>query len=534
MTHLKRLISTLAALAIASTCCVCLPGCGERIAATWSDGKVKEPDITEDALNTCAYYGYTDDPTSWRDFITGREYDDSEDGDETVYYTYDESTGEYTPIHGHDIDTDDEDSDTIYRLTDAGKYKVVKDYETPSDDEIAAQDDDIYYLKIDEDADDELDNFTVVHGYNLEEGDEVYDLVDGEFTKMEYVTPEPEEEEDADEEDADEESTEEDAYDEDEGDEEEDGSETSGYYTETDDGEYEAVATEDLVDGETYYQMSYDSDTSFEEVTYNADEEDEDDGTLEEYRAFLIKQQIISDYVEDLIDERGIEVSEKKVEKTVEEDRAEYESGYMEGMFESILQSYGYADIESYTEYREESLLEEKLMFEVTGMDEDDEGYDESEAGELYEDWLDDLYDNMLEVDVKDPPSELDYDPDVMEDEMYTRTYYSYDEDEDEYTEYDDVIDIQDGTTVYYKNDSGGYEELDWTRTYYDYDEETDEYTAIEDTSELEDDTVVWLRNSDGEYEEMTWGESMYAEAEEAADVDEAYEEVEEAEDAEE
>ena len=509
-TNLKRLICGVCVCALVISC-VPMTGCGGWTAATWRDGKVKEGDVTESAENVRAYYDYDNDPDQWREFITSREYDESsEDGDETVYYSYSEDDDEYTPIHGHDVDTDDEDADPVYRLTADGTYKRVKNYESPSDAEIAAQDDDVYYLKIDADGDDELENFTVVHGYNLEEGDEVYDLVDGEFVAMEYVTPEPEEVEDADEEDEEdedsdeEESAEDDAYDDEEGDGDSDSesSENSGYYTE-EDGSYEAVATEDLVEGETYYQMSEDGDEIFEEVTYNGD--DEGDGTVEEYRAYIIKEKILGEFVDDEVERRDLTVSQKKVDKEVEEAREETEAQYMDGVFESVLQSYGYADLEAYEETVEEDLLEDKLMCEVTGMDEDDDGYDESEAEELFADWLDDLYDNLLEVEVRDPLDELSYDPDVMEEDIMTRAYYSYDEDEGKYTEIDDILDIDDGDTVYYKDDDGAYEEYEWETTYYEYDEDSDEYSEIDDTSALDDGEIVYVKNAEGEYVERTW-----------------------------
>ena len=483
-TNFKRLICGVCVCALVISC-VPMTGCGERKAAKWAHGKILEEDVTNVIENTRAYYGYDDDLESWTTYIEEYEYDDSDEWvrDEDVYYEYDEDTDEYTPVHGHILadeiqeakESGDEDGEEIevYKLKADGTYKSLI-YDEPSSDDQLWTDRNIYYLE------GEDGEYVAAHGYNIEEGTTVYDLVDGEYEEMTYEAPDAEE-----------------------------------LTTTRSDREDAEEEWKDAIDAERYEDEYVDG-----EVIEEDEEDDEDDtytegisdGKATDYRIWIIIDLIKDDFVDYEIERRGLTVDDETVEEAVESDRAQYEASYMEGMFESIVQSYGYDDLEDYTEMRRDGFLEEELMEQVTGMSEDDEDYDSYEASEIYEDWLEDQFWNGMDVTIKSAPIEMSYDPETLNAEAEEETvYYSYDEDEDEYTEIDSD-DLETGDHAYILQEEGGeYVETiygyDTDDIYYTLDEDSGDYTLVDEDDLSDGDTVYTYNKGTEEYSETTYSD---------------------------
>ena len=148
----------------------------------------------------------------------------------------------------------------------------------------------------------------------------------------------------------------------------------------------------------------------------DADDADEDtelgDGTVAEYREYLIKQLVRNDVQEYEVDQANIEVTQDEVDARVDEEAAMYEAYYgggYSGTFESILENYMGIDMETFESYVQDELELEKFEMQVCDVDDADD-IDEDE----YEAYLDEKVEEA-DIVINDCPSDLSYDPAVLE-----------------------------------------------------------------------------------------------------------------------
>ena len=99
-------------------------------------------------------------------------------------------------------------------------------------------------------------------------------------------------------------------------------------------------------------------------MTDTSTEDSAGDGTVEEYRQYLIKQIVTQKLVEQAIEDNKIEVSDADVESYVDTYRQAIESQYMKGTFESVLERQG-TSLEEFTKNSKETIELAELKREV-------------------------------------------------------------------------------------------------------------------------------------------------------------------------
>lgn len=182
----------------------------------------------------------------------------------------------------------------------------------------------------------------------------------------------------------------------------------------------------------------YDSDSSAEDTTKKSDET-KSDGTVQEYREYLVNQAIREQVIEYEIEQRGIEVSDDEVDEAVESQSTIYESYYgggHKGTFESILNRYFGMTLEQFKENVAKDLKEDKLKEAVLAEQGDSADADSADADKdskadskksskkssadkesaddkKFDEYIDGLI-ASFDVKINDAPAELSYDPQVV------------------------------------------------------------------------------------------------------------------------
>ena len=172
----------------------------------------------------------------------------------------------------------------------------------------------------------------------------------------------------------------------------------------------------------------YDSDSSAEDTTKKSDET-KSDGTVQEYREYLVNQAIREQVIEYEIEQRGIEVSDDEVDEAVESQSTIYESYYgggHKGTFESILNRYFGMTLEQFKENVAKDLKEAVLAEQGDSADADKDSKadskksskkssedEESADDKKFDEYIDGLI-ASFDVKINDAPAELSYDPQVV------------------------------------------------------------------------------------------------------------------------
>lgn len=176
---------------------------------------------------------------------------------------------------------------------------------------------------------------------------------------------------------------------------------------------------------------------------YNSDESADDskkksdasksDGTVQEYREYLVNQAVRQQVIEYEIEQRGIEVSDEEVDEAVESQSAIYESYYgggHKGTFESILSRYFGMTLEQFKENVAENLKEDKLKEAVLAEQGASDSADNADASDdskkksakkdstedndkKFDEYIDGLV-ASFDVKVNDAPASLSYDPQIV------------------------------------------------------------------------------------------------------------------------
>lgn len=188
---------------------------------------------------------------------------------------------------------------------------------------------------------------------------------------------------------------------------------------------------------------SGDSSSTDSSAKKDADSSDESksDGTVQEYREYLINQAIRQQVIDYEIEQRNITVSDDEIDQAVEQQSTIYESYYgggHKGTFESILSRYFGMTLDQFKEDVAKNLKEDKLkeavLAEQNSTDDasvsDDTSADDSKSSKKakssdsstdtsadddkkFDEYIDGLIAGF-DVKINDAPADLSYDPQVV------------------------------------------------------------------------------------------------------------------------
>ena len=168
-----------------------------------------------------------------------------------------------------------------------------------------------------------------------------------------------------------------------------------------------ASGWEDFLKKRTYdIEQTSDLSELTKEESKKEEEAKKDEGTVQEYREYVIKQIARNDVVEWEAGQRNLEVTDEELDAEVEKNKAQVEAQYMSGTFESILQMQGYKDLDAYKEELKTSMQVDKLEQEIVGCKSTDEKWDQDK----WDKFVDGLMD-YANLQINEMPSNLSYDP---------------------------------------------------------------------------------------------------------------------------
>lgn len=133
------------------------------------------------------------------------------------------------------------------------------------------------------------------------------------------------------------------------------------------------------------------------------------DGTVAQLREYVVKDLVKQQILDYEVEKENIEVSDEEVDAYYDQQAQIYEQMYaggLSGTFDSILEMMGYENADSFKDELRKQLKEEAYKKQVCGEDYTDEDWDK---------YLEGLY-GYAEVNIKDCPSDLTYDPANMTD----------------------------------------------------------------------------------------------------------------------
>lgn len=220
------------------------------------------------------------------------------------------------------------------------------------------------------------------------------------------------------------------------------------YHTSSDGSTDVSAWTNYIADREYDSSASSSDESSTDSSTKKSSKSDDaskSDGTVQEYREYLINQAIRQQVIDYEIEQRGIEVSDDEVDAAVEQQSTIYESYYgggHKGTFESILSRYFGMTLDEFKEDVANNLKEDKLKEAVLAEQGDSNDSADSTSDESSDDnskksskkakssdssaadtssdddkKFDEYIDNLIagfDVKINDAPADLSYDPQVV------------------------------------------------------------------------------------------------------------------------
>lgn len=217
------------------------------------------------------------------------------------------------------------------------------------------------------------------------------------------------------------------------------------YHTSSD-GSTDVSAWTNYIADREYDSSASSADSSSTDSSTKTDSKSDDsaksDGTVQEYREYLINQAIRQQVIDYEIEQRNITVSDDEIDQAVEQQSTIYESYYgggHKGTFESILSRYFGMTLEQFKEDVANNLKEDKLKEAVLaeqGSSDDSASTDDSASDDSKKSSkkakssdsstdtssdddkkFDEYIDNLIagfDVKINDAPADLAYDPQVV------------------------------------------------------------------------------------------------------------------------